>query len=114
MTHEQPIMLRDEICFFQRVGCSNRDRPKPVGQITNIDIRMGTGLPTHIKGVEAAAVLGVIKSNTTIVWNPTIQAYKSLAVTLADRQQREEDDDYYVRVVLRAMPYFPASPAMIM
>ncbi len=71
---------------------------------------MGAGLPTHIKGVEAAAVLGVIKSNTTIVWNSTIQACKSLAVTLADRQQREEDDDYHVRVVLRAMPYFHSKP----
>jgi hypothetical protein len=96
MTHEQPIMLRDENCFFQRVGCSNRNRPKPVGQINNIDIHTGAGLPMHIKGVEAAAVLGVIKSNTTIVWNPTIQACKSLAVTFADRQ--------------RVMPYFHSKP----
>ena len=110
LTHEAPIMMREENCFFQKEVSAKSASAKVVGITSNINLRTGLGLPKHITVAETKALFGVIKANTTIVWHPPLQACKSVAVTLKDRQQLETDDDYYMRVVLRAMPFFHGKP----
>ena len=70
----------------------------------------GKGMPKHITNAESAVLLRVIKANTTFVLSEPVQAGKSLAVTLTDRQQLQHDDERYVRVILRALPSFHNKP----
>ena len=70
----------------------------------------GKGMPKHITNAESAVLFGVIKANTTFVLSEPVQACKSVAVTLIDRQLLQHDDERYVRVILRALPSFHNKP----
>jgi hypothetical protein len=111
MAHEKPIMVRDENSFFKQQNNDSwspdvENSPNFVEKPTNINLRTRDGMPKHIQHDENAALFRVINANKTIVWTPPIQACKSIAITLTDRQQLQDDDDRYVRVILRAMPCF--------
>jgi hypothetical protein len=92
MTHEKPIMVRDENFYLQQQSSDNTHEikdllPKFVGHACDINMLTGKGMPKHITNAESAALFGVIKANTTFVLSEPIQACKSVAVTLTDRQQ---------------------------
>jgi hypothetical protein len=87
MAHEKTIMVRDENSFLQQLNSDNcspgvETRPTFVGQPTNINLHTGKGMPKHINDDETATLFRVINTNTTIVWTPSIQACKSIAITL--------------------------------
>jgi hypothetical protein len=116
MANEKPIMVRDENSFCMQQNndsCSPdvENRPKFVGKPSNINLRTRDGMPKHIQHDENAALFRVINTNKTIVCTPPLQACKSIAITLTDRQQRQDDDERYVRVILRAMPSFHGKPS---
>ena len=111
LAHEKPIMLRDENFYIQQQSSDithevNDKSPKFVGLPCHTNMLTGKGMPKHITNAESAVLLRVIKANTTFVLSEPVQAGKSLAVTLTDRQQLQHDDERYVRVILRALPSF--------
>jgi len=111
MANEKPIMVRDENSFLHSSSPVVENDPKFVGKPTEINLRTREGMPKHIHHDELAALFRVIHTNNTIVWTPPLQACKSIAITLSDRQQLQDDDDRYVRIILRAMPYFHGKPS---
>jgi hypothetical protein len=111
MANEKPNMVRDENSFLHSSSPEVENDPKFVGKPTEIHLRTREGMPKHIHHDEIAALFRVIHTNKTIVWTPPLQACKSIAITLTDRQQLQDDDDRYVRVILRAMPYFHGKPS---
>lgn len=116
MTHEKPIMVRDENFYLQQRSSDNTHAvknmlPKVVGQPCRTTMLFtGKGMPKHITKAESAVLFGVIKANTTFVLSEPVQACKSVALTLTDRQQLQHDDERYVRVILRALPSFHNKP----
>ena len=104
-------MLRDENFYIQQQSSDITHEvkdmlPKFVGLPCHTNMLTGKGMPKHITNAESAVLLRVIKANTTFVLSEPVQAGKSLAVTLTDRQQLQHDDERYVRVILRALPSF--------
>ena len=115
MTHEKPIMVRDENFYLQQRSSDNTHEvknmlPKFVGVPCRTTMLTGNGMPKHITNVESAVLFQVIKANTTFVLSEPVQACKSVALTLTDRQQLQHDDERYVRVILRALPSFHNKP----
>ena len=115
MTHEKPIMVRDENFYLQQRSSDNTHEvknmlPKFVGVPCRTTMLTGKGMPKHITNAESAVLFQVIKANTTFVLSEPVQACKSVAVTLTDRQQLQHDDERYVRVILRALPSFHNKP----
>ena len=115
MAHEKPIVVRDENFYLQQQSSDNTHEvkdmlPKVVGRPCHINMLAGKGIPKHITNAESAVLFGVIKANTTFVLSEPVQACKSVAVTLIDRQLLQHDDERYVRVILRALPSFHNKP----
>ncbi len=80
-------------------------------------------MPNHITGVEAAAIFRATKLNSTtnlngniaaqnkaIVWEPPIHACKAMITHFTDRQLLDDDEDKFVRIILRAQPFFQNKP----
>ena len=91
MAHEKPIVVRDENFYLQLQSSDNTHEvknmlPKVVGRPCHINMLAGKGMPKHITNAESAVLFGVIKANTTFVLSEPVQACKSVAVTLIDRQ----------------------------
>ena len=108
-------MVRDENFYLQQRSSDNTHEvknmlPKFVGLPCRTTMLTGKGMPKHITNAESAALFGVIKANTTFVLSEPVQACKSVALTLTDRQQLQHDDERYVRVILRALPSFHNKP----
>ena len=72
MTHEKPIMVRDENFYLQQRSSDNTHEvknmlPKFVGLPCRTTMLTGKGMPKHITNAESAVLFGVIKANTTFV-----------------------------------------------
>jgi hypothetical protein len=70
MTHEKPIMVRDENSFLKQQTNDNwspggETRPKFVGQPTTLNLHSRSGMPKHIQHNEIAALFRVINTNAT-------------------------------------------------
>jgi len=131
MAGEKPITVRDEYMNWgpanDSLSSSTQSSHLPifVGLSSEVKFNPEGGLPKHITGHHSAAIFRAIKLNTSTIfhdangpgearqtiikpiqWRPPIQACKAIAMHFIDRQQLPDDEDRYVRVILRAQPFF--------